>query len=97
MLPPVIKLWTVAREMGVPASLLRRATLSKERRRATISARSRRANSPGVAAPAGSAGTTADVVATLIDLTLVSDQLGSIFLPPLGPNKYAGAQKFTPG
>jgi len=50
-----------------------------------------------VAAPAGSAGTTADVVATLIDLTLVSDQLGSIFLPPQGPNKYAGAQKFTPG
>jgi hypothetical protein len=61
--------------MGVPASRLRRATLSKECLRAPISARRRLANSTGVAAPVGSGGT-ADVVATLIYLVLVPTRIG---------------------
>jgi hypothetical protein len=66
VLAAVIMLWTVAREMGVPASRLRRATLSKERLRASISARKRRANSTGVPAPVGSGGID-HVVAALIN------------------------------
>ena len=66
-LPTVIRLWTVAREMGIPTSRLRRATLSSERPRASINARRRRANSAGVAAPMGSGGT-GHVVTALTNL-----------------------------
>ncbi|GIM68679.1 hypothetical protein Aau02nite_32780 [Amorphoplanes auranticolor] len=55
----------MAREIGVPASRLRLATLSSERLRTDINARRRPANSTGVAAPVGSGGT-ADVVVTFI-------------------------------
>jgi hypothetical protein len=94
-LPAVIRLCTVAREMGVPASRLRRATLSKEHPLASINARMRRANSTGVAAPTGSAGTV-PAVAALISLLFGHDscrfssvRTRPIFaLPPVG-NKNA--------
>jgi hypothetical protein len=56
VLAAVIMLCTVAREIGVPASRLRRAMLSSERLCASIRARRRRANSTGVPAPVGSGG-----------------------------------------